>query len=753
MNAFLLKYGKKANLLLLMVILISSLMFSQSPILNPYNLLLGASTCASHSYYSCYSNDVYWFNSCNQTEEKKQECGPNSYSAWSSLFCMNNSVYKSRTCYNRGCSNNSCFSNSQVQYFKVSNCAVNSTSNWSTPYCKNNDQYVNRSVFEKGCSNASCYINERNEVKLYRDCGPNSCSNWGGSYCKNGKTIQNRTCYNRGCSNNSCFSISKFEEKVVKDCGNTENGTYGSPYCKNDDVYKNRTNLEKGCSNSSCYLNSVLEETKAKECEINSTTDWGSKYCKGSKVYQNRTNYTKGCANSDCFTIEELQENLTADCGNHPCNNGECSLSSPMKDFVYDDNGNMIQDGTYYYEYNGANQLSRVREGASTGRIMEEYKYNPEGRRVKKIQFLENGKNVTTYYPTSDFDVEISEIGETRNTSYFFANGERIAELNSTGSKNLYLSDHLGSSSVLVTEDGVLLDRISYNPFGSLKSGGENSKYNYNSKELDDTGLLYYGARYYNPTLMRWTQPDWIIQDIYDPQGLNRYSYVKNNPLKYTDPSGNFAILDDSIYIAAAIVIVSAVVVTYVVEPIMNDIYEYAFEESAYIDAYVDCSQGLSNEEISKDNSYPSMCGEDAKNDVKNNPETQKQISTMTKITVAGATVIISGGVSGLLSPKTAESAYKIASGLVAIPSIDELSSTSSSDGNSQASSDSNSDSNSQSNSNSNSNQQSQSSSSNIDKSKILEELRIVIRNNCHVYLQENTEDSSSQDKNNNEKK
>ena len=51
-------------------------------------------------------------------------------------------------------------------------------------------------------------------------------------------------------------------------------------------------------------------------------------------------------------------------------------------------------------------------------------------------------------------------------------------------------------------------------------------------------GLYYYGARYYDPTLGRFIQPDSIVPEPGNPQSLNRYAYVNNNPLRYTDPSG-----------------------------------------------------------------------------------------------------------------------------------------------------------------------------------------------------------------------
>jgi len=65
--------------------------------------------------------------------------------------------------------------------------------------------------------------------------------------------------------------------------------------------------------------------------------------------------------------------------------------------------------------------------------------------------------------------------------------------------------------------------------------------YNYTGQRLDgDTGLLYYGARYYDPALMRFVQADTVVPEPGNPQALNRYAYVLNNPLKYTDPSGHW---------------------------------------------------------------------------------------------------------------------------------------------------------------------------------------------------------------------
>jgi len=101
-----------------------------------------------------------------------------------------------------------------------------------------------------------------------------------------------------------------------------------------------------------------------------------------------------------------------------------------------------------------------------------------------------------------------------------------------------YHTDNLGSPSLMTDENASVVWSADYKPFGeAINEQGDNS-YKYNSKELDDTGLLYYGARYYDAELGRFMTADTIKGDILNPQTLNRYVYTLNNPLKYVDPSG-----------------------------------------------------------------------------------------------------------------------------------------------------------------------------------------------------------------------
>ncbi|AKB28468.1 hypothetical protein MSSIT_1749 [Methanosarcina siciliae T4/M] len=161
---------------------------------------------------------------------------------------------------------------------------------------------------------------------------------------------------------------------------------------------------------------------------------------------------------------------------------------------------------------------------------MEKYWYDASGQRIKK----QNSDGEFTYYINKFY-----EIDNGISTSYFFRDDERVAKETSE-SMEWYLSDHIGSTSLMVDENGLEVERTDYFPYGQVRSG-ELEKYGFTGQENDaDTGLMYYGARYYSPEYRVFVQPDTMLPDPYNPQALNRYSYVLNNPVKYTDPSGHY---------------------------------------------------------------------------------------------------------------------------------------------------------------------------------------------------------------------
>jgi RHS repeat-associated protein len=91
-----------------------------------------------------------------------------------------------------------------------------------------------------------------------------------------------------------------------------------------------------------------------------------------------------------------------------------------------------------------------------------------------------------------------------------------------------------------------------YRPYGEVRTEGAAvgglTDHAFAGQALDaNTGLMYYGARWYDPYLNRFISPDTITPDYRNPQGLNRYSYVHNNPLRYTDPSGHYPEPDEPV--------------------------------------------------------------------------------------------------------------------------------------------------------------------------------------------------------------
>lgn len=202
--------------------------------------------------------------------------------------------------------------------------------------------------------------------------------------------------------------------------------------------------------------------------------------------------------------------------------------------YQYDANGNLINGDGMYYEYNDANQLVKVRQGDQNGAVIAEYVYDYTGQRIKKI---ENG--VPTYYIGKHYETAVSGNGAT-NTSYYFANGERVAKKDPSGSMFYYHSDHLGGTNVVTNTSGNFVERIKYYPFGEIREGG-NEKYQFTGKETDKlTDFYYFEARYYDADFKHFTQADILEPNIYDPQSLNHMAYVRNNPVRLIDPNGLF---------------------------------------------------------------------------------------------------------------------------------------------------------------------------------------------------------------------
>jgi RHS repeat-associated protein len=191
------------------------------------------------------------------------------------------------------------------------------------------------------------------------------------------------------------------------------------------------------------------------------------------------------------------------------------------------------------------------------------YAYDSEGRRIQKV----NQADTTTY----GYDAMGQLAAEY---------GGRAALPDETGTRYLF-GDHLGSTRLTVKGDGTGAKPLDYLPFGEEIGGGSypvvggGMPVKFTGKERDaETGLDYMLARYYSSGQGRFTSPDeWAggIVDAYtggqvgtpgplpyadlgDPQTINKYVYVRNNPLRYTDPDGHIAIADDVLIVTAVAV-------------------------------------------------------------------------------------------------------------------------------------------------------------------------------------------------------
>jgi len=132
--------------------------------------------------------------------------------------------------------------------------------------------------------------------------------------------------------------------------------------------------------------------------------------------------------------------------------------------------------------------------------------------------------------------------------TYYYHCGLRIA-MREGNTLYWLLTDHLGSTSMIVAATDSLTGELRYEAYGQTRDGSGityTTKYRFTGqREEGAIGLYFYNARWYDPALGRFAQADTIVPDAGNPQALNRYSYVRNNPLRYVDRTGHYTYEDD----------------------------------------------------------------------------------------------------------------------------------------------------------------------------------------------------------------
>jgi len=196
--------------------------------------------------------------------------------------------------------------------------------------------------------------------------------------------------------------------------------------------------------------------------------------------------------------------------------------------YLYDANGNMTNRGTQTLTWDLENRPVSITEGGDITTFI----YDGDGNRIKQITSIETILYINKFYEKNLATDEVT-------TRYYFGD-TMMAERQGTTLRYVH-QDSINSTSLVTSNTGTALGSTKYYPYGVTRSGSVPVDEQFTGQKLDGTGLYYYNARYYDPTLGRFLSADIYIQDFTNPQCLNRYSYCQNNPLKYTDPSGHFA--------------------------------------------------------------------------------------------------------------------------------------------------------------------------------------------------------------------
>ncbi|RAZ92838.1 hypothetical protein DPM33_02930 [Mesorhizobium hawassense] len=220
---------------------------------------------------------------------------------------------------------------------------------------------------------------------------------------------------------------------------------------------------------------------------------------------------------------------------------GQLANSPSLTGTVFDINGNLI------------------RAQAAAKDVF--YGYDQTGRRLYKKVVTTDGSAPDQLYL---YPVETFEVGPKGEESYVNIASTKLVRLeHGTGKWFYYLKDHIESSDYVIASDGTPVEQMLYRAYGTehqpevvapawgqhvtqvaAELPREKTHHRYTGKYLDDdTGLYYFGARYYDPVLGRFISPDPLY--VGDPErctgnpvSCNLFAYANNNPMAYIDPTG-----------------------------------------------------------------------------------------------------------------------------------------------------------------------------------------------------------------------
>ncbi|WP_179957788.1 FG-GAP-like repeat-containing protein [Exilibacterium tricleocarpae] len=219
--------------------------------------------------------------------------------------------------------------------------------------------------------------------------------------------------------------------------------------------------------------------------------------------------------------------------------------------YLYDANGNMTSGAGRSIEWSSFNKPTRITQN---GRSVT-FSYGADRARYKKVNHL---GDITLYLGLVEKLDKAN--GDTEEKHYIYAAGQLVAEriVSSTdGTQTRYLhKDAMGSVDLITDTYANVVDRRSFDAWGKLRDFPWKStatledplyltQLPYTNKgytgheNVQEVNLIHMNGRMYDATLARFISADVIIQEPRASQSYNRYSYVWNNPMKYTDPTGH----------------------------------------------------------------------------------------------------------------------------------------------------------------------------------------------------------------------
>jgi RHS repeat-associated protein len=245
-----------------------------------------------------------------------------------------------------------------------------------------------------------------------------------------------------------------------------------------------------------------------------------------------------------------------------------CSVGTGSQ-FTYDGDGSLTSDGSHSVTYNPSNKVTGIEGGGANVAFM----YGADQNRV--VQAVTSGTTTTrTIYVglgatgKSLYEQTTTAGGTTKHVHYIYAGGVHggnafaLRVLDDSGAltaSQYYSFDHLGSVTAMSDDSGRVTTAqsggtsasvLGYDPWGARRSpdGTTADPASFalptgdreftGQEQIPDVGLVNMNGRVYDPALGRFLSPDPHVQFVADLQSYNRYTYVNNNPLSYTDPTG-----------------------------------------------------------------------------------------------------------------------------------------------------------------------------------------------------------------------